>query len=227
MRSSAPWPPAASSIGGARGIAHDLAHGGATPPTVDTGARLVALVLAVAIAVTITLAAYVYAGTPYAILAAVTWAAALGGWLRTTFRGSGPTPVAFNLYVATLVALMALYAEQWYRRFPSTLMRFFPMAYPPGVGIGEHTFIAVFPLATSAVMTLGALAYYRRAPIGEFAAWTVFAWGCVAPLSVYLTGPLAGHAGQYVGGMITAPIALVIALAGARRLARADGEVRA
>lgn len=193
----------------------------------ETGSRLVAVVLAVAVTVTITLAAYVYAGAPYAVMALATWAAALAGWLRTTFRQRTDTPVAFTPYIATLVALTALYAEQWYRHFPSTLARLFPDAYPPGVGIGEHAFIAVFPLAGSAVMILGAFAYYRRTMIGELAAWSVFAWGCVAAASVYLVGPIAGRPGTYVAGMLTAPVALVVALAGALRLVRHGSEVHA
>lgn len=193
----------------------------------DTGSRLVAVVLAMAIAVTVTLAAYVYAGAPYFIMAIATWCIALAGWLRGTFRPPSRTPVAFNLYIATLVALTALYAEEWYRRFPSTVMRLFPNAYPAGVGMSEHAFVAIFPLAASGVMTLGALAYYRRSPIGEFAAWAVFAWGCVAAVSVYLVGPLAGQGEAYVGGMLTAPIALAIALAGAARLTHQSSEATA
>lgn len=209
--------------------------GGPLPPVVgpaaeqvtDTGSRLVAVVLAAAVAITVTLAAYVYAGAPYAVMAIATWCVALGGWLPTTFRRRSQTPVAFNRYIATLVALTALYAEEWYRRFPSTLMHLFPNAYPPGVGLGEHAFVAVFPLATSAVMTLGALAYYRRSPVGELAAWTVFAWGCVAAVSVYLVGPIAGRGESYVGGMVVAPISLIVALAGAARLVRGAAEAAA
>lgn len=207
----------------------DTAIGAPAPPLAepDTGARLVAVVLAAAVAITVTLAAYVYAGAPYAIMAAATWCLALGGWLRTGLRQRSHAPVAFTPYVGTLVALMALYAEEWYRQFPTTLMRLYPDAYPPGVGIGEHAFIAVFPLATSAAMTLGALAYYRGTVIGELAAWTVFAWGCVAAASVYLVGALAGHTAAYVGGMVAAPIPLFIALAGMVRLLRHGAGVRA
>lgn len=191
----------------------------------DTGARLVAAVLAVTIAITVTLAAYVYAGALYAIASAATWCLALGGWLATSFRRRGDRPVAFDLYVGTLVALMLLYGEAWYERLPSTLERLFPGAFPPGVGIGEHAFVAVFPLAASGIMTLGALAYHRGTRIGELAAWTVFAWGCVAAIAVYAVYAAAPAAGRYVGGMLTAPIPLVVALIGARRLARRRAEV--
>jgi len=195
-------------------------------PSADTGARLVAAVLAVTIAITVTLAAYVYAGRVYALASAVTWCLALGGWLATT-RRRADRPVAFDLYVGTLVALMLLYGEAWYGRLPSTLAQLFPGAFPPGVGIGEHAFVAIFPLAASAVMTLGALAHYRRMRLGELAAWTVFAWGCVAAIGVYVAAPAAGQAERYVGGMLTAPIPLVVALAGMRRLVRQHTEIAA
>lgn len=186
----------------------------------DAGSRLTALVLALAIAITVTLAAYVYAGAPFAAMALATWMLALGGWVATTFRHPGSQDIQFSLYVGTAVALTVLYSEEWYRSFPSTVMRFFPHAYPSGVGITDHAFVAVFPLAGSALIMIGALAYYRQAVFGEFAAWTVFAWGCVAALSVYLVGPAAGHAGEYVGGMLTAPIPLTVALAGIYRIVR-------
>lgn len=186
----------------------------------DAGSRLTALVLAFAIAITMSLAAYVYAGTPYATMALATWALAFGGWMATTFRRRGSQRIEFSLYVGTAVALMVLYSEEWYRRFPSTLMKFFPGAFPPGVGITDDAFVGVFPLAGSALIVMGALAYYRRTAFGEFAAWTVFAWGCVAALSVYFVGPAAGHPGEYVGGMLTAPIPLTVALAGIYRTVR-------
>lgn len=192
----------------------------AKPAGRDAGARLTALVLAIAIATTVTVAAYVYAGAPFATMALATWILAFGGWVATTFRHPGSQRIQFSLYVGTAVALTVLYSEEWYRRFPSTVMQLFPHAYPSGVGITDHAFVAVFPLAGSALIMMGALTYYRRAVFGEFAAWAVFAWGCVAALSVYLVGPAAGHAGEYVGGMLTAPIPLTVALAGIYRIVR-------
>jgi hypothetical protein len=188
------------------------------------GARLVAIVLAFALAITVTLAAFVYAGAPWAIMALVTWCLAIGGWLSFDRHPTHDVPVAFNLLVGTLAALMALYAEQWYMRFPSTLMRYFPGAYPSGVGLREHAFVAVFPLSASAFMTLGALAYYRRAVFGQLAAWVVFAWGIVAAIAVYVVGPVAGQPLEYVGGMLTAPVVLIIAALGALRLVASSRE---
>jgi hypothetical protein len=148
------------------------------------------------------------------------WCLALGGWLSFSRHRVRNVPVAFSLCVGTLVALMVLYSEQWYMRYPSTLMRYFPVAFPTGVGIGEHAFVAVFPLAVTAFMTLGALAYYRGTVFGDLAAWLVFAWGGVAALAVYLVGPLAGQPTGYVGGMLTAPAVLIVAAVGVVRLVR-------
>jgi hypothetical protein len=199
-----------------RATAHDQPQA----TSVDRGSRLVAIVFAFAFAITVTLAAYVYAGAPYAVMAFATCCASIIGWLSIGRRQADVVPVAFNLYVGTLVALMALYAEEWYRKYPSTVMRYFPESYPAGVGVGEHAFVAIFPLTATAFMTLGALAYYRRAAVGELAAWAVFSWGCVAAVTVYALGPLAGQPNRYVGGMFTAPILLCLALLGILRLAR-------
>lgn len=77
--------------------------------------RVVNVLLAVIIATTVTLAAYVSAGTTYAVMAIVTWCIALVGWLGTTARRSHRTPIVFDLYVTTLVALMVLYASNGMR----------------------------------------------------------------------------------------------------------------
>jgi len=165
--------------------------------------RAVDVLLAATIAVTVSLAAFIHEGTSLAVMAVVTFVIAFGGWQWTTSRHRTSTPVTFDLYIATLVALIALYAEQWHG------------------GIGGHAFIGTFPLATSAVFILGALCWWWRLSIGDFAAWTVFAWGCVDALSVYLAGPLAG----YRPGMIAAPVVFVIALAGVVRLVRHDTHI--
>jgi hypothetical protein len=191
------------------------------------GARLIAVVSALAFAISVTLAAYVHAGSPYAAMALVTWLVAVAGWLLSSRYDIGAVPIAFNLYVGTLVALMALYAEEWYWQYPSTIVRYFPAAYPAGVGIGEHAFVAVFPLTATALMILGALAYYRRVALGELAAWSVFSWGCVASVAVYAVGPIAGQSQRYVGGMVAAPIVFGVALAGMLRLSRYQSKVTA
>lgn len=193
---------------------------GLTARTRVDHSRSAAIALALVLAVTATVAAYVYAGAPVAIASVCTWGGALVGWLMTTFHRPLRRPAAFNLYVCMLVALMALYAEEWYWRMPSRLLRTFPRAFPAGVGISDHAFVAVFPLAGSGLLLLGALAYYSETQFGQFAAWLTFSWGCVAALAVYPL-VLAGPSG-YVGGTVTAPVTLLIALVGVRRLIRAD-----
>ncbi|MEP6992807.1 MAG: hypothetical protein ABJA80_17860 [bacterium] len=186
------------------------------------GAQLITLVFALALTVTFTLAAFVYAGAPYAVMALVTSCVAIGGWLRFGRYQVLDAPVAFNFYIGTLVALMMLYSEEWYLHYPSTLMRYFPRGYSAGVGLSEHAFIAVFPLTVSAFMTLGALAHYRGTVLGQFSAWLVFAWGGVAAIAVYLIGPLAGQPRGYVGGMLAAPVVLIVSALGIRRLVRSS-----
>jgi hypothetical protein len=191
------------------------------------GARLVASVLALTVTITVTLAAYVYAGAPYVTMALLTSTMALAGWLSTKRAQVADLPVAFNLLISTLVALTVLYGEEWYRHFPSTLMRYFPASYPDGVGLGEHGFVAVFPLAVAPLMTLGAFAYYRRSVLGDIAAWAVFSWACVAAVAVYVVGPLAGQSMHYVGGMIAAPVVFALGVLGIVRLARSSARTLA
>jgi hypothetical protein len=180
---------------------------------------LFAATLAVAILITLDVAAYTYGGEPLAVATITASVISLTGWLSTGRRISSNVPAAFNFYIATVVALIALYAEQWYGGFASRLMQLFPANYPPGVGISDHAFVAVFPLAGSALLLLGALAYYHNTSFGRFAAWFTFAWGVAAALAVYGYPVVAGRA-TAMPGMITAPLPLVASLLGMRTLIR-------
>src|SRR4029078_7700867 len=131
--------------------------------------QLFAAALAVVILVTLDVAAYTYGGAPLAVATTVASALSLSGWMVTTRRRSATDPAAFNLYVATMVSLVVLYAEQWWFGFPSQLVRLFPSAFPDGVGLSEHAFVGVFPLAGSALLLLGALTYYHGSAFGRFA----------------------------------------------------------
>jgi hypothetical protein len=185
--------------------------------------RLFALMSAVVLLMTLDVAAYTYGGAPLFVTAMATSVVALGGWMRTTYRRPASPPAAFNLYIATLVGLTVLYAEQWYFGFPTRLMELFPGAYPTGVGISRHAFVAVFPLAGSGLLVLGALTYYHGTAFGRFAAWLTFAWGAVGALAVYVYPMFSEGGMQALPGMITAPLPLVVSLLGMRAIARREG----
>jgi hypothetical protein len=184
---------------------------------------LFAAMAAVVILLTLDVAAYVYGGTPLLIAAVGTSVVALAGWLRTTYRRPPSEPAALGFYIATLVALMALYAEQWHGDFASRLVQLYPGAYPPGVGITNHAFIAVFPLAGSALLLAGALTYYHGTAFGRFAAWLTFAWGAIFGVAVYGYPLFADGPMTMVPGMLTGPLPLVLALLGMRALVRREG----
>lgn len=185
--------------------------------------RLVATVLAVTVLATLDVAAYTYGGSPVGI--SVFLASVLGftSWVTTTRRRPRSAPAAFNLYIGTVVALTVLEAEEWCRRMPTALMHLYPNSFRPGVGISDHAFIAVFPLAGSGFLLLGALAYFHGTAFGRFAAWFTFAWSIVAGLSVYAFALLARAPFEYMGGMITAPVPVLLALAGMHRLIQVEG----
>ncbi|HEX5077100.1 MAG TPA: hypothetical protein VFW03_28075 [Gemmatimonadaceae bacterium] len=184
--------------------------------------QLFAVSLATAILVPLDVGAYTFGGAPLAAATTTASVLALSGWVATRHRRSGSGPVAFNLYVATVVSLLVLYAEQWSRGFPSKLVRLFPGSFPHGVGLSDHAFVGAFPLAGSALLVLGALAYLQGSPIGWFAAWFTFAWGAVAALAVYVY-PLFGTGGVFpLPGTFTAPLPLVASLFGIRAMLRAD-----
>lgn len=185
--------------------------------------QLFAAALAVVILITLDVAAYTYGGAPLAVATTMASALSLSGWMVTTRRRSATDPAAFNLYVATVVSLLVLYAEQWSFGFPSQLVRLFPSAFPHGVGLSEHAFVGVFPLAGSALLLLGALTYYHGSAFGRFAAWFTFAWGLVAAVVVYVY-PLFGASGlSPLPGRFTAPLPLTVSLFGIRAMLRAEG----
>jgi hypothetical protein len=185
--------------------------------------RLFAITLAVAVVVTFGLAAYTYGGTPQFVTVAVACVVGFAFWIATTYRRPPSRPAALDLYVATLVALTVLYAEQWSRGFSSRLMQLYPAAYPTGVGLTDHAFVAVFPLAGSALLLLGGLTYYHGAPFGRFAAWFTFAWGATTALAVYLYPLFTREPAGLMPGAISAPLPLVTSLLGMRALIRREG----
>ncbi len=176
--------------------------------------RLVAAMLAGVTLTTLGAAAYVYGGT--ALLVAAIAAGVLGsmGWIATMGRRPAGVPAAFEPYIATVVALLLLYAAQWHRGVPLR------GAYPAGIGITGHAFVAAFPLAGSALLVLGALAYYHGAECGRFAAWLTFAWGTVAALAVYIHPVLPHPAIADLASRLAAPLPLATSLFGVRALVR-------
>jgi hypothetical protein len=188
-----------------------------------SAARFVALAATIVSVFTLTLAAYTYGGAPLGVAAALTTGLAVLTWTTTTFRRPRTAPEAFGLYIACVVALIVLYAEQWAGHFATSLMHLFPESYPPGVGITDHAFVAVFPLGGSALLLLGALAYHHRLVVGRFCAWFTFCFGAVAALGVWALPLIAGAGMRYVPGMIAAPILAAIAILGMRRLLRVEG----
>lgn len=185
--------------------------------------RLFAVMTAGVILVTLNLAAFTYGGTPLCAAVAGASIVAFAGWLATTFRRPETGPAAFRLSIATVVALLVLYAEQWHGGFAPRLMHLYPAAYPPGVGLTDHAFVAVFPLAGSALLLAGALAYYHGSAFGRFAAWFTFAWGAVDALAVYAYPLIAQGRPGPLPGMLTAPLPLVCAILGIRALVRHEG----
>ena len=184
---------------------------------------LFAVTTAVVIVVTLAVAAYTYAGSPLFITVIGTAVVAFAGWMRTTFRRTSSEPAAFQLYILTVVALVALYAVQWRGDFSSRLVQLFPAAYPPGIGLTNHAFVAVFPIAGSALLLAGALTYYHGTVFGRFAAWFTFAWGAAYAASVYLYPLFADGSMRAMPGMFTAPLPLALAVRGMVTLVRREG----
>lgn len=187
------------------------------------GSRLTAVAFAVVLLAMVDCAAYTYGGSPWGIAALVASVIAIAAWMLTTLGRPASPPAAFPLYIGTVTSMMLFEAEEWYRGMPSQLMRLYPNAFPAGVGITEHAFIAVFPLTLSAFLVLGALTYYHATAFGRFCAWLTFAWGLTASVSVYAYVLGAGSPFHYMGGMISAPVVVFLSVAGMIRLVRCEG----
>jgi len=185
--------------------------------------RLFALMAAVVFVVTLAVAAFIYGGTPLVLSVVIAGATALVGWMATAYRRPASRPAALDLYVAAVVALVVMYAEQWSGGFESRLRQLFPAAYANGVGVSDHAFVAVFPLGGTALLLLGALLYYHAAPFGRFAAWFTFAWAATSALGVYVDPLVAGRHAGILPGLVTAPLPLLIGVFGMRALVRREG----
>ena len=192
----------------------------ASPPP-SAGARLsdsplFGASLSFVVLVTIDVAAYTYGGTPLFALLALASAGAWATALVATRRPSSHSPGAFDLYIAALATLVVMYGEQWAGDWSARLASCFPLSYPEGVGISNHAFVAVFPLAASALLLLGALALYRGNPIGHFAASFTFLWGILAPLSTYVLPVFGNMSCHLLPGAVTAPLPLIVSSFGWR-----------
>ena len=190
-------------------------------PTLGTS-RLVAGMLLVAVIAPACVAIYVGMGSPVAMPPTIAFLIAALVWLRrlrhepVRHRQAGHR--AFSTFIATLVALIIQYTEQWLAHLPAEVMRLFPGAFPAGVAYTEHAMIAVFPLASSSMFLFGALALYHRHAAGEGAAWLLFLWSIVSGFTPFAYAML-GHSGMhYVGGMLASPLVVACGAAGLYRL---------
>lgn len=171
------------------------------------------------VTVILTLLAFVYGGFPLAMILASASTISIFGWRINVLSSCYDKAAAFNILVGTIVALTVFYSEQWLGNYPRVVEAMFPGYFPPGIGISRHAFVAIFPLAGNATLVLGALLYFHQLKIGHFAAWLTFGWAVAISCSVYLMPIVAGKL-QYVPGMATALLPLVLAVIGMRRLAR-------
>jgi hypothetical protein len=80
--------------------------------------------------------------------------------------------------------------------------------------------VAAFPLAGSALLVLGALAYYHDTECGRLAAWLTFGGGTVAALAVYVHPVLPHPATADLASRLAASLPLATSLLGMRGLAR-------
>lgn len=193
--------------------------------------RLVAVLLVLAVLVPACVFLYIAAGAPVAVPPAIATVIGVGAWLTTLHsrsdglggssrdaREEEGKPAAFQLYIGTIVVLITQHTEEWLRHMPHTVMLRFPGAYPPGVVFDDRLLISAFPLAGSALFLFGALAYYHRLAIGNGASWILFTWAIVSG-AAHFVYPLVGIGSiGYVGGMITAPLAIACGVCGVRRL---------
>lgn len=223
------------------------AVGGAADGAAPTFGRspLAAVLLVPSVAVPLCVALYIVAGAPAATPPALALAAAMGAWLLRLRRGARASArtdrlpareraarpaEAFPAYIAAVVVLIAQATEAWLAHLPAALAILFPAAYPPGVAFDGHRLVATFPLAGSVLFLFGALAYYDRRPVGEGAAWLVFAWAVVSALTPFAYLAAAGARVHYLGGMGVAPLAAAVGVWGLRLLwadARADARAAA
>ena len=98
------------------------------------------------------------------------------------------------------------------------LIRLFPSAFPEPTVFTEHVFLSVFPLFGTSIFICAALGVYSGHHLGNYMAWFVFAWAVIGGISHYLFPLAAGVGFQYVPGMVTAPLPVVLGVFGAYKL---------
>lgn len=192
------------------------------------GAWITALAIVTCI-VTAAAAIYVEMGAAFAIPLAAAAVVALVAWLRTTYRYPGDPDLVVVLYIAGIIALIVVAAEQWHRGTPAFVMRAATDWIAPGFVFDERPHIAMFAIACPALFLLGGFSLVRGRPLGDYMAWLLFVWSLVAG-AVQGTVAVTRDAGPAIATGIAAAVPLLcvgtlgvrrlIGVAGARKAAR-------
>lgn len=176
------------------------------------------LLTVAATGITALIASWMYFGP---VLAAI-WGTAVAGavvmWVRTTLRRPASRRV-LPWYVLAIVVLLAHSTEQWWYGYPQTLARLFPEAFAPPVHFTDRASIVIFPFVSTALFLLGGAALFFHHPLGNFCGWLLVSLMIVVPVS-HAVLALAAARIQYIPGMWTAPLVLVVGVLGARQLVR-------
>ncbi len=144
-------------------------------------------------------------------------AGAFAKWLQTGYR-QPVTRTVLPVYILSIIALLAHGAEQRWSGYAGALQKLFPSLISSTNILSDFSFTAAFSLFGTSIFLFAAATIFYRTKIGGYAAWFLFLWCLVFPLSHFVAPLLSSNGWTYVPGMWTAPFVMALAVLGIKKI---------
>jgi hypothetical protein len=171
----------------------------------------------ITILITLGAAGYIYTGWLVTAPVLLAGFSALLAWSRTTYLRPRRRRI-LPLYITLVVVLVLQGMEAWYFGYVGRLLTLFPASFAPPIYYSETIHIAVFTFGAISLFLLAAAGIFFHHPLGNYVGWFVLLYGVVSGLLLFALPPLAGVGFQYMPGMISGLLAIVLGVLGSVRL---------
>ena len=174
----------------------------------------------VVISILITLGAAGYIYTGWLVTAPVMLAGflALVAWYGTTYRNPRKRRI-LPLYIALVIVLLLQGFEQWYFGYTDVLKTLFPTSFVPPVVFNDSIFLSIFTFGGTVLFLFAAVGIFFHHYLGNYVGWFIMVHASISGLFLLALPLLAGQV-QYVPGMISAPLSIVLGGVGIIRLSK-------
>ncbi len=177
----------------------------------------------IAILSTLGAAGYIYTGWLVTAPVLITGFGALLAWSRTTYWQPRKRRI-LPLYSALVIGLLLQALEQWYFDYAERLLALFPARFAPPIPYDSTLHLFIFGLCAVSLFLLAGMGIFFHHPLGNYVGWFVMLHAIVSGVLIFGL-PLLGGGFQYMPGMISALVVMVLGVMGCIRLSQ-SGEIQ-